>query len=111
MAGNHPDRALIARIAAHTRWANETDRSAATAAARRAAEDRWLRKARELHPDADDQALAEVAAHLRSAHYVRMALASAKARRAKRKTAPSAAELQAKHAQIVAEARQQLQAG
>lgn len=74
------DRTLIARVAAHTRWAKERDPSAATAPARKGLEARW---AREIDPEGvmapDD--LAKRVANLRQAHMQRMALASARARR------------------------------
>jgi hypothetical protein len=60
------------RIGAHTKWANTEDRSAATAAARRAFEAKFLEEA------GGDPVRAE---HLRRAYYARLALASAKARR------------------------------
>ena len=76
------DRALIARIAAHTRWAGEQDRTAATAPARKGLDAKW---AREVDPDgvlAPDE-LARRVENLRQAHMTRMALASARARRTK----------------------------
>lgn len=83
------ERRLIATLAAHERWAKLSlaDRRRATAAARQANEDRWVKLAREQNPDADDRQLAEIAANLRAAHYARMALKSAQARR-KAKTSP-----------------------
>ncbi len=80
------DRALIARIAAHTRWAGEPDRTAATAPARKGLDAKW---AREVDPDgvlAPDE-LARRVENLRQAHMTRMALASARARRAKAEAA------------------------
>ena len=74
------ERALAARIAAHTKWANTADPAAATAPARQAFLDSFER---EVDPDgtmpADERA--RRAEHLRKAHFQRMALASAKARR------------------------------
>lgn len=73
-------RSLHARIAAHTSWANTTDRAARTAAARKAAHDRF---ATLVDPDgelpADERA--RRADNARSAHFSRMALLSAQARR------------------------------
>jgi len=73
-------RSLRARIAAHTSWANTTDRSARTAAARKAALDRFERQ---VDPDgalpARERALR--AASARKAHFTRLALRSAQARR------------------------------
>lgn len=76
------DRALIARLAAHTRWAKEPDRTAATSSARKGLEAKW---AREVDPDGvlPPEELARRVDNLRQAHMTRMALASAKARRAK----------------------------
>jgi hypothetical protein len=77
------DRSLIGRIAAHTKWANTLDRTAATAPARAALEKMFL-----------DQSGGDPlrAASLRRAYYARLALASAKARR---KAAVAAEQAQA----------------
>lgn len=69
------DRSQIAKIAAHTRWANEPDRNKATQAARDGLLQRFLDAA------GGDPVRAE---NLRKAHYQRLALASARARRAKK---------------------------
>jgi hypothetical protein len=69
------DRRLAGQIAAHTKWANTTDRTAATAAARAALEQKFLNEA-----DGDPKRAASV----RKAHFARMSLASAKARRKSR---------------------------
>jgi hypothetical protein len=69
------DRSLIARIAAHERWAREPDRSAATAAARQANDDRYLNAVRALHPGLSEEELRVRAANLRSADAARMARA------------------------------------
>ncbi len=63
------------QIAAHTSWGNTVDRPARTAAARRAADDRFLKLA------GNDPKRAE---SLRKAHYKRMALKSIAAREAKK---------------------------
>ena len=66
-------------------WANTTDRSARTAAARRASHHtRFLDMAREKHPGATEQQIEQIAESLRKAHYTALALKSAAARRAKR---------------------------
>lgn len=79
------------RLAAHTSWANTTDRSARTAAARRASHHtRFLAKAREMHPNATEAQIEKVAESLRSAHYAALALKSAAARRAKREATQAA---------------------
>lgn len=66
---------VLGRIGAHMKWANTTDRTAATAPARAALEQKFL-------DQADGDPLR--AASLRKAYYARLALASAKARRARR---------------------------
>lgn len=90
---NPEQRSLRARIAVQTSWANTLDPTSRTAKARAAADGRFERQARELHPNATDEQIARVAGHLKSAHFSRMALASAKARKAKagRKPATAAA--------------------
>ncbi|WP_326547038.1 hypothetical protein QGN32_02155 [Mycolicibacterium sp. ND9-15] len=67
-----PERVLRAQIAAHMSWANTENRTARTANARRALEDKWLAEAN------GDPMRAE---HLRKAFYAKMALKSAQARR------------------------------
>jgi hypothetical protein len=80
----HPDSPLIAQIANNVRWAACDDRSAATAPARAAFHDRFLREARErFGADLPPDDLARRAEHLRRAHFARLALRSAQARRAK----------------------------
>jgi hypothetical protein len=63
---------LQAKIAAHTSWANTVNRTARTANARKAFEDKFLEEA-----DGDPQR----AASLRRAYYARLALKSARSRR------------------------------
>lgn len=78
------DRALVARIAAHTSWANTTDRSARTAPGRAAARAALLdRFERQVDPDntlapAERARRAESA---RKAYFGRLALRSAQSRR------------------------------
>jgi hypothetical protein len=78
------DRALRARLAAHSKWANH-DPIDGTAAARAAFLDRFDR-------DADPEGTlppaerARRAAHLRKAYFTRLALASARARRNKHRS-------------------------
>jgi hypothetical protein len=66
------ERSLRGKIAVETSWANTENRSARTAKARRALEDKFLTEA------GGDPKRAE---HLRKAHFARMALKSAQARR------------------------------
>jgi hypothetical protein len=72
MASTPSERALHARVAAHSSWAATTDRTARTATARAAFERRFLDQA-----DGDPQR----AASLRQAYYTRLALKSAVSRR------------------------------
>lgn len=77
------ERTLAAQIAAHESWAQTPDRSARTAAARRALDQKFLDQA-----DGDPVR----AEHLRKAHYQRLALKSAQSRRwAKEATATAEA--------------------
>jgi hypothetical protein len=66
------ERSLRGQIAAHESWANTEDRSARTAKARKALEDKFLAEA------AGNPVRAE---SLRKAYYARLALKSARARR------------------------------
>jgi hypothetical protein len=86
-------RALQSRLAAHTSWANTTDRSARTEPARTAALGRFERQ---VDPDgtlppAERERRAE---HAKKAYFLDLALKSKKAREA-RKSAATAAELHA----------------
>lgn len=69
---NKSERTLRAQIAAHESWANTEDRSARTANARRALDEKFLAEA------GGDPQRAE---SLRKAYYARLALKSAQARR------------------------------
>ncbi|WP_329151287.1 hypothetical protein OIU91_28570 [Streptomyces sp. NBC_01456] len=81
---NTNERSMQMRLAAHKSWAGTTDRSARTAAARKASHHtRFLDKAREMHPGASEAQIEAVAESLRKAHYTELALKSAQARRAK----------------------------
>lgn len=75
------ERALRARLAAHSLHARVTDPAAHTAPARRAFLDRFEREVdpEGLLPTEERQRRAE---HARTAYFLRLALASAKARRA-----------------------------
>lgn len=74
------ERELIARLAAHTSWANTEDRTARTAKARKAALDRFEA---EVDPSGEltPQERAKRAEHARKAYFTRLALKSAQARR------------------------------
>ena len=76
-------RTLRARLAAHTSWANTSDRTARTAAARKAANDRF---ARQVDPDGTlpPEERAKRAEHARKAYFTALALRSARARRRRR---------------------------
>jgi hypothetical protein len=69
-------RRAVASIAAHESWANTTDRSARTAPARRALDEKFLTAA------GGDPIRAE---HLRKAHFQRLALKSAQVRAGRRR--------------------------
>ncbi|OUD00211.1 hypothetical protein [Streptomyces swartbergensis] len=76
------ERSLRMRIAAHKSWANTTDRSGRTAAARKASHwTRFLDMAREQHPDATEKQIEEIAGSMRKAHFTELALRSAASRR------------------------------
>ena len=77
------ERALHARAAAHTRWAHEPDRTAATLPARDGLSRRFDD---EVDPDRTLSPVerARRAESARKAYFVRLALASAKARRARK---------------------------
>ena len=91
-----PYRQLIGRKGGHVSWANAVDRSARTAAAQAALEQRFLDQA-----GGDPQR----AGHLRQAYYTDLALKSAEARRGPKKdTKPTAAELRARSRAAAAQA-------
>jgi len=93
---NTSERSLQMRFAAHVSWANTTDRSSRTAAARKASHHtRFVDMAREQHPDATEQQIEQIAESLRKAHYTALALKSAAARRAKREIAEAARKREA----------------
>lgn len=85
------ERALIARIAAHERWAKTSDRTAATAPGRRAAERRFEH---EVDPDGvlSPEERSRRAASARAAWYARLTLKSVQARRSRVLTDESRAE-------------------
>jgi hypothetical protein len=74
---------LISKLGAHAKWAACPDRTAATAAGRKAALDRFER---EVDPDGtlDPAERAQRAEHAKKAFFTRMAIASAQARRARK---------------------------
>ncbi|HEU5475723.1 MAG TPA: hypothetical protein VFV67_34210 [Actinophytocola sp.] len=75
-------RTLRAKVAAHTMWSNTSNRAERTAAARKAAHDRF---AKQVDPGGvlPPEERAQRAENARKAHFCRMAAASAKARAAK----------------------------
>lgn len=75
------ERSMRSTIAAHASWAHTTDRSARTAAARNAFDQRFLNEA------GGDPVRAE---HLRKAYFARLALKSATARRKDRQAVAAA---------------------
>lgn len=74
------ERKLRASLAAHTSWANTEDRTARTAAGRRAMLDKFEQQ---VDPDGtlDPVERAKRAESARKAHFARLALLSAQARR------------------------------
>lgn len=74
---------IIAALGAHESWARTEDRTARTAPARKAFEDRFAAQVREEFPDLDDAQVAVRAEHAKKAYYLRLALKSAAARKAK----------------------------
>jgi hypothetical protein len=81
MSPSSPERTLAARIAAHESWAHTPNRSARTAPARAALDQKFLDAA-----DGDPIR----AAHLRKAHFARLALKSAQSRRKARELTEAA---------------------
>lgn len=81
---NTDERSMRMRIASYKSWANTADRPARTAAARKASHhDRFIKQAREMHPDATDAQVAQVAEALKKAYYTELAARSAATRRIK----------------------------
>ncbi|OBB46765.1 hypothetical protein [Mycobacterium sp. 852002-51961_SCH5331710] len=76
------ERILRAKLAAHESWAKTEDRSARTAKARQAQDDKFL---------ADAGGDPQRAESLRRAHFTRMALKSAQVRRARKSAQGGAA--------------------
>jgi len=72
--------ATAGRIGAHVRWGNTPDRTAATEAARKAAEDRFLRQVRDEFPDLDHPTAVKLAESRRRAFFSRIAQKSVAAR-------------------------------
>jgi hypothetical protein len=75
------ERAQISKIGALTKWSQCENRTAATAPARRALEEKIEREAREAHPELTDAELAKRVECARKLYYQRLALKSAQARR------------------------------
>lgn len=85
-------RSLRARIASAEKWAATGDRSAATAPARKAFNDRFIRDARDRFGDLPEAELLQRAEQLRRAYFARLALKSSRARsRARELTAEAEA--------------------
>lgn len=74
------ERSMRAQLGAHASWANTADRSARTAAARRAALRRFERQ---VDPDGtlDPQDRQRRAEHARKAHMLKLSMAAARSRR------------------------------
>lgn len=107
MASTATERALQSRLAAHSKWANTTDRSGATAPGRAAFESRF---GSEVDPDGtlDPVERAQRAASARAAYFSRLALQSAQSRRrasdAHKRAATDEAKVRAENAKRIAEA-------
>lgn len=71
------------QLGALTKWGRETDRSAATEAARTAAEERWYVAVRAEHPSLDEHTARQMAAARKREHFIRLAMKSAAKRKAK----------------------------
>lgn len=74
------EKSIVGQIGAHESWARTTDRTARTAAARRALDEKFER---DVDPDGTltPAERAKRAANARKAHFKRLALKSAQARR------------------------------
>lgn len=84
------ERSMQMRFAAHKSWAATRDRSARTAAARKASHHtRFVEMARTQNPGASETEIAQIAESLRKAHYTELALKSVQARRARSEAAKS----------------------
>jgi hypothetical protein len=107
MASTASERALQGRLGAHTKWANTTDRTGATAPGRAAFEARFERQ---VDPDGtmDPVQRARLAKSARSAWFARLALQSAQSRRraseARRRAADEQAWARTTNAMCIAEA-------
>lgn len=96
MSTTDSERRLHAKIAAHESWAQTPNRSARTAPARRALEDKFLEQA-----DGDPVR----AEHLKKAHFARLALKSAQSRRRAREAAEVAEVAEAELAELAGDAQ------
>jgi hypothetical protein len=93
MTATPSDRVLVAKLAAHERWANTTDRTAATAPGRAAFTATFERQ---VDPDStmEPAERARRVESARKAYYARLALKSAQARRARAEADRLAAEVE-----------------
>jgi len=88
MASDLPsERSLIAALAAHTKWAGTPDRQAATAAARKAFDDRF-EKLVDPTGEMDPATRATLAESRKRAYFRELSLKSAQVRRARKATHP-----------------------
>jgi hypothetical protein len=84
MTTTDPDKSMRMRRASYISWANTTDRSSRTAAAREASHyGRFIAQARRDNPAATDTEIQQIADALKKAHYTDLARRSAQARRGK----------------------------
>ncbi len=73
-------RAMRAKLGAHTSWAKTENRTERTAPGRAAADARFERDVRAEFPNLPDEEVYKLAANARAAHYLRMQLNSAASR-------------------------------
>lgn len=78
------ERSRRQRMRVLKRWGNTPDRTAATAPARQALADSWLRKVREEYPDIDDATAAKMAENRRQLFYLALQEKSIAARKARK---------------------------
>ncbi|KXF48356.1 hypothetical protein AXA44_29695 [Rhodococcus sp. SC4] len=101
---------MLARIAAHDSWANTADRSARTAAGRKAHLDKF-EKLVDPNGELSPTERAIRAAHARTAHFTRLALKAAQARRLAREARAAAPRLEREAAEAEAELAEDDQSG
>lgn len=79
--------ARAGQLGALAKWGRETDRSAATAPGRKAAEERWMRAVLQEHPDLDERTARLMADARKREHFLRLSMKSVEARRRRKAAA------------------------